>query len=91
MLDKKRYFLIWGSDVGIKFRRNGRRKDDVMSGAFGGRERAVHVCAEWDIVGLSDTIDKTTMIRNNMVRCNDSDNMLEIIRKLLLFWQVRRG
>ena len=40
-----------GSDVGIKFRSNGRRKDDVMSGAFGGRERAALVCAEWDIVG----------------------------------------
>lgn len=50
-------------DPFIEFRRNGRRKDDVMSVAFGGRERAVHVCAEWDIVGLSDTIDKTTMIR----------------------------
>ena len=40
-----------GSNVEIKFRRNGRRKDDVMTGAFGGRERAALVCTEWDIVG----------------------------------------
>ena len=52
MLDKKTLFLDMGIDVGIKFRRNGRRKDDVMSWAFDGRERAVHVCAEWDIVGF---------------------------------------